>query len=1426
MTRLEAQDFVDLGRTFKILRDHGITEDSQRFDPASAYGKSIPWSELLEWPRVVILSEAGSGKTKEIREAARRLRYEGKAAFFLRLENLNTDIEDALEEGSFEEFEAWRRTGECGWLFLDSVDEARLQSPKDFERAIRAVKRHLADAGPRVRIVLTSRASEWRPVSDLSLCEAHIPCPPPSSQEDGVTSDNSGKPVPSSTAGGKYQFVTLEDLSREQVTIFAKAHGLEDLNGFLNALDLVGEAMYHSRPADLLELFAQWHSQKRFGSRLDMMRESVKMRLRERDQDRDRILRLDWNRAHQAAKTLAAAVTLCRCQEILVPDSVKHRNCLDIEELLPEWDGKDRAALLIRPIFDQETYGTVRFHHRSAREYLTAEWFAHLLSKGGSRRNVEALFFREQYCQAIVAPALRPILPWLVHMDERICRLVQERAPELFLEGGDPASLSAAIRRDALERICERIAQGLCNKWPGTAAYLARFAQEDLTESVRSAFVRHAGCDPVLEFLLQLVWRGKLSGVWGEVDKIVRGETMSPDVGRWGWIAANAIGKEGQLHELREWYLESISTVDRETLSILVEGLPPDMDESAWIGRALERCEASKAHSYDKLGHELTDYVERLREEHLPALLLAFDRLLGTETLPTEFGDLPGRHLWLLGPACEAVARLIRVRHPEALGRAAMSTLLRHETAKYMGSEITELKQELRNLIAEWPQLNELLFWECIGQARRLMKPSEQLTSWLQVAYEALFQPGSISFSRMLEAIAAKETPDDRAVALSLAFWLYHNAGRSEEWLEQLRNATSPSQELTTLLEQYLAPPEPDAEQAWKQEAMLWQKEQKEREAKERRDRDEYFGALRTNLETHRKANSDNPGALTSEVINLYQVCPMGQSSHTSYSFADWRALEPEFGNDVARFYRDAAVSLWRHHVPQIRSEGAEPNQTTYSVIIGLSGLAIESKEDPDWLTSLIPEDAVRACRYASFELNGFPAWYPGLFERFPDVVGNFLMQEIRYELSQETASSSLNHIIDRLTWSGQWAWDWLAPRLHELLETCEPKRQGSLDSLLKILRESNLESETIAELCDRKCQEIPGTSEMAASWHAAWVGVSPGKAINAFKKRIQEAGDPSHQTEFVMHCITRITGNRRASAIIARDAFEEARHLKELYLLAHRYVRIADDIDRADCGVYSPGLRDYAQDARHAILGRLEKLPGKDAYNALREIAEEAPLPHMREWIRKSALSKAEQEGDIPLWSSANVREFYTHLERTPETHKDLAEFAKLRLLDLKEDWENGDQSIASVLLNQKETEVRKFIGNTLRQQSRSRYHVVPEEELADGKRPDLRMNGTHFDEPVPIELKLANRWTGNQLIERLENQLCGDYLRDRRSSRGIFLLVNQDTGRHWEIDGQRLGFDALIPALQRHWESIQDRYPDINAIDVIGIDLTARNR
>ena len=74
----------------------------------------------------VDLSEAGSGKTYEIRNIACTLRGQGKPAFFLRLEHIPRDFEDAFEVGTYEAFEKWLSSGEEGWLLLDSVDEARL----------------------------------------------------------------------------------------------------------------------------------------------------------------------------------------------------------------------------------------------------------------------------------------------------------------------------------------------------------------------------------------------------------------------------------------------------------------------------------------------------------------------------------------------------------------------------------------------------------------------------------------------------------------------------------------------------------------------------------------------------------------------------------------------------------------------------------------------------------------------------------------------------------------------------------------------------------------------------------------------------------------------------------------------------------------------------------------------------------------------------------------------------------------------------------------------------------------------------------------------------------------------------------------------------------------------------------------------------
>lgn len=171
--------FVQLDRTFHALPPHA--RDGDEFDLSETFHVrgDLTWTDLLKNYRTVILSEAGSGKTEEVRQTAQRLRAEGKAAFFLRLEHVARDFDDAFEVGSVTEFEAWLKSENETWLFLDSVDEARLKSPTDFALAVRKLGNRVRLAAQRAHIVITGRMHAWRPKSDAELCRTHFPCGAP-----------------------------------------------------------------------------------------------------------------------------------------------------------------------------------------------------------------------------------------------------------------------------------------------------------------------------------------------------------------------------------------------------------------------------------------------------------------------------------------------------------------------------------------------------------------------------------------------------------------------------------------------------------------------------------------------------------------------------------------------------------------------------------------------------------------------------------------------------------------------------------------------------------------------------------------------------------------------------------------------------------------------------------------------------------------------------------------------------------------------------------------------------------------------------------------------------------------------------------------------------------------------------------------------
>lgn len=1436
----ESRSFVQLGRTFHELAKHASESGVFDLDQAFFTGSRLYWDDLLKGYRTVILSEAGSGKTEEVRQTANRLRTEGKAAFFLRLEHIPGDFEEAFEVGTFDEFREWLVSTDEGWLLLDSVDEARLRNPGDFERAVRKLGRRIQAASMRTHIVLTGRINAWRVRTDLELCEHHLPITPETEKValadpaaeglcvdlpdfDSLDTEDSQE----SEAPSGFRIVTFDDLSTSQIETFARARGVRDTQVFLEEIERTDAETFTTRPQDLEELVEFWNKEQRIGTRRELMLHSVHRRLEERDQNHREVRPLAATRTREGARLLAAASTLGKEPTIQVPDGSHNNKGIAVQLVLPDWDDRDQQALLSRPIFDEAIYGTVRFHHRSVREFLTAEWLAHLLEQSASLREVEALLFREQYGLEVVVPTMRPVLSWLAILDERICERVLRIAPEALLEGGDPSALPLNTRRAILAHVCKELDSGESHRSALDYAAVQRFASSELVEDIRIHLKTYAENTEIVSFLIRMIWLGQLDELKDEAKSLA----MSPSTPQYTRIAAiramRAFATVQDLDDLRASFLNEAPVLNRDWLSEIVTASKPALTTAEWLLNAIGKAAEKQRYSVDSLTDAVARFVEASPVELLPKLAEGLNHLL--EVIPVierSFCNVSQKNAWLIEAASVAAERLVRGKRAEALEEPTLGILHKFRAIKDWDGNIRDVKAEFGKLVPAWPDLNSAAFWYDVRTLRVRVHCTNRECHityfWQADALGALWEFGVDQFDYAAGAIRAEADQDDKLVALTLAFDIYVKGNRPPAWLDQLHGLVRGNAKLEERLNKLLNPPA----SGHGREEKKWQVRAAAREKKERDERRKSKEFILSHVDLVRTPQLSTPSDISSAQWYLHEFLRKKTDRDNRWTVGRWHELVPEFGEEVAQAYREGVTNYWRKYRPELRSEGAPTHSTPIFVIFGLSGLAIEAAETTGWPLNLSKDEVLTACRYAAHELNGFPPWFPKLFQAYPKIVGDFLLNEIRQEVMSEKLDEESNYLLSDVRWSGKWVWEHLAPAILEVLCANEVRNIFNLGKLLAIVQGStSVPDVDLVSLAQLKVSHANDTL-IAATWFAVWVGVDPEHAIPAVTTHLTSITDTNVQTEFAMTFVTRIFGRSSSESIGIRQRYATANELKKLFLLMHLYIREDEDVDRAGGGVFSPGLRDDAQNARNALYSKLKQIPGKETYLALLEIATQHPSAKVRPWLASQALSKAEQEADLTPWSPVQVRDFYENLERTPTNHRELADLAFMRLLDLKDDLENGDDSVAIVLQRvEEETEMRNYLAHELRGKAGGRYTITQEEELADSKRPDLRFHGGGFDSPVPAELKLAERWSGPKLFERLENQLSGDYLRDNRSVRGFFVLVGSIKERKWQLQsGEKVDFDGLLEALREHWKSIANKHPHVEDITVIGIDLSKR--
>ncbi|WP_312407706.1 hypothetical protein [Pseudomonas rhodesiae] len=1410
---------VDLHRTFSKYTNTVTESDNEDWSQflGQRQGRST-WTELHEKSLVVVLGEAGIGKTIEFQNEVGKLRAAGQTAFFISLNQLS-DAESwqLVLTGHEAEFDVWAESDTIGFFFLDAVDEARLKSHADFEKALTVVQRALSSNLDRVRIAISSRITDWstpkvQAAVDNSLgkpiaraLEIKIAAEAPLTQPDSPTV---AFPALGVAPSEETLVVSLDPLSNSEAHQCAAAFDLQDKEHFWAAVAEGDYEFMATRPLDLRWMVGLWNQSRNLGSYRELIEVNISNRLREFNESYEtagEVLSLD--QLYAGAIELAAAAEFGDCAFFTLDlSAIPTVGEIVPHKVLSDWHPTHVRRLLATAVFDEASFGRVKFHHRSIREFLAAKWVAKQLGLGVPLQRLQGLFVGCPFGQPVLIASRRASLSWLAAISVTAREWVVRAFPEILLFEGDPQAWDQISADQAFTNFIDATKHGLQVSWFRSASECMRVGR--------------------------VIGAGKVAGVLADPHTPPQTRSLCFHIAQYAKLADCALVSftTYQNSDAPTWervlaleILEFVGTAEQrqKILADLKGGL---LDKNELTARALPITDWKQlevidlslvfdsTHDEGEFGSGPMARVienELLPAADLPATLLLLEAVMASLPRPvTEkpFARFPiYGHLeraWLLDALSRCFERVIALL-PETMGpvfNVCMEAAERIEDQYLSGLTHSYDYHRLHQAIAQHQGLRWSLALE-MAQSHG--------TKW---ATFGLTRTGDclVSFDiadlndLTWRANDPDRTNDERdiwfAISVAVIFSNLHHRDRAKA-LRTVDLGDVDSTRALLVEAKY---------KEWRQGAKQNRErkiDERERKAKDTQAVENYKSRLLANLAHIRDGTHE--GLLKSLLCHSYN-----RSSQRCYSDVDFEMVAISLSPEIASAFEDGLRAYWptiSPPAPAAYTSGTCP----WIALIALAGLS-RSFRDFSSIADLSTTNATTAAQLAVWELHSPPSWFEALARAHPVVVEAALTPWVIADAQATSPSSGVGATLEMvLHCAPDVRQRFLAP-LIPLVISDQIRQHELLKTVINTLREDGLLCpKTVGTLCQARLTSSISYGHIGEmAWLRIWMDEDAPAAWLWFQGHLQgmESGVEGEVSVFAEV----VRDLKWVSAPLSQEVADVLLGINDL-LRAHP--PIEDIFHCADDSLLEDPSKRLLEAIPNVFLGTRGQIGHISLVALLGTLTDSAE----RNWV----MGRIAEHASLDTTQAANrtpeqLKSIGFPFLSPPSTEAQLYEQVIARLEEIRMNLEEGPFSERSLFIaGMPEKSLQLWLAAKFRETQNRRFNVHREEEVDDDKKTDIQLScpaGNVCVEIKPVDVRRS--YSANSLTETLRSQIVAQYLKGYNSSRGILVLMQLDN-KTWSIPGgsTEQPFTALVDYLKPQAESIKRSSAGVSELTVFGI-------